>query len=159
MSEGRPRTGRIRQAVAGIAVVAAAGLLLWLGGDALALTREAMIALLVLVGACVLFFTELIPLGISALLIPVVLCLTGVLTEAEAFASLCDDTILMFAGMFVVGQAMFATGVAHRVGSWIAQWAGGRPLTADGRQLRPGWEGAFDVVLVDAPCSGLGVIR
>lgn len=128
MSEGRPRTGRIRQAVAGIAVVAAAGLLLWLGGDALALTREAMIALLVLVGACVLFFTELIPLGISALLIPVVLCLTGVLTEAEAFASLCDDTILMFAGMFVVGQAMFATGVAHRVGSWIAQWAGGRPL-------------------------------
>lgn len=90
-------------------------LLLWLGGDALALTQEARIALLVLVGACVLFFTELIPLGVSALLIPVVLCLTGVLTEAEAFASLCDDTILMFAGMFVVGQAMFAIGVAHRL--------------------------------------------
>ena len=25
--------------------------------------------------------------------------------------------------------------------------------------LRPEWEGAFDLVLVDAPCSGLGVIR
>ncbi|MFQ7856542.1 MAG: SLC13 family permease [Flavonifractor plautii] len=114
--------------MAGIAVVAAACLLLWLGGDALALTQEARIALLVLVGACVLFFTELIPLGVSALLIPVVLCLTGVLTEAEAFASLCDDTILMFAGMFVVGQAMFAIGVAHRLGAWIARWSGGRPL-------------------------------
>ena len=30
-------------------------LLLWLGGDELALTQEAWIALLVLVGACVLF--------------------------------------------------------------------------------------------------------
>ncbi len=34
-----------------------------------------------------------------------------------------------------------------------------RPQTADGRVFRPEWEGAFDLVLVDAPCSGLGVIR
>lgn len=30
---------------------------------------------------------------------------------------------------------------------------------ADGRQFRPEWESAFDLVLVDAPCSGLGIIR
>lgn len=30
--------------------------------------------------------------------------------------------------------------------------------TADGKIFRPEWEGYFDVVLVDAPCSGLGVI-
>jgi len=30
---------------------------------------------------------------------------------------------------------------------------------ADGRNFRPEWEGAFDTVLVDAPCSGLGIIR
>ena len=33
------------------------------------------------------------------------------------------------------------------------------PMTADGKLFRPEWEGAFDRVLVDAPCSGLGVIR
>lgn len=102
--------------------------MLWWGGAAFQLVPEARIALIVLVGACVLFFTELIPLGVSALAIPVVLCLTGVLSEAEAFAPLCDDTILMFAGMFVVGQGMFATGVAHRLGAWIAYISGGRPL-------------------------------
>ena len=32
-------------------------------------------------------------------------------------------------------------------------------LPADGRMFRPEWEGAFDTVLVDAPCSGLGIIR
>lgn len=31
--------------------------------------------------------------------------------------------------------------------------------TADGKQFQPEWEAAFDCVLVDAPCSGLGVIR
>lgn len=30
---------------------------------------------------------------------------------------------------------------------------------ADGRIFRPEWEHAFDLVLVDAPCSGLGIIR
>ena len=30
---------------------------------------------------------------------------------------------------------------------------------ADGRVFRPKWEGAFDVVLCDVPCSGLGIIR
>lgn len=34
-----------------------------------------------------------------------------------------------------------------------------KTAAADGRDFHPQWEGAFDVVLVDAPCSGLGIIR
>ena len=34
-----------------------------------------------------------------------------------------------------------------------------KPMTADGKVFRPEWEQAFDLVVVDAPCSGLGVIR
>ena len=34
-----------------------------------------------------------------------------------------------------------------------------RARTADGKVRIPEWEGVFDRVLVDAPCSGLGVIR
>lgn len=34
-----------------------------------------------------------------------------------------------------------------------------RTAAADGREFRPEWEAAFDTVLVDAPCSGLGIIR
>jgi len=33
------------------------------------------------------------------------------------------------------------------------------PMTADGKVFRAEWEASFDRVLVDAPCSGLGVIR
>ncbi len=34
-----------------------------------------------------------------------------------------------------------------------------KAVTADGRTFRPEWEGAFDLVFADVPCSGLGVIR
>ena len=34
-----------------------------------------------------------------------------------------------------------------------------RTAAADGREFRSEWEAAFDTVLVDAPCSGLGIIR
>ena len=34
-----------------------------------------------------------------------------------------------------------------------------QPQTADATVFRPEWESAFDLVLADAPCSGLGVIR
>lgn len=34
-----------------------------------------------------------------------------------------------------------------------------RTAAADGREFRTEWEAAFDTVLVDAPCSGLGIIR
>ena len=34
-----------------------------------------------------------------------------------------------------------------------------RTAQADGRMFRADWEGRFDAVLVDVPCSGLGIIR
>lgn len=34
-----------------------------------------------------------------------------------------------------------------------------RPMLQDASQFRPEWESAFDAVMVDAPCSGLGIIR
>ena len=43
---------------------------------------------------------------------------------------------------------------AERLGITCAETA-----AADGRMFRPEWEAAFDTVLVDAPCSGLGIIR
>lgn len=33
------------------------------------------------------------------------------------------------------------------------------PVIQDGKERRPQWEGAFDLVMADVPCSGLGIIR
>ena len=43
---------------------------------------------------------------------------------------------------------------AERLGISIVETA-----LADGREFHPEWEGAFDLVICDVPCSGLGIIR
>lgn len=90
--------------------------------------RKAIITLIVLALAAVLFLTELIPLAVTAMSIPVVLVLTGVLSEKEAFNGLANSTVVLFAGMFVVGAALFETGVAQWIGDKVVSWAHGSEI-------------------------------
>ena len=85
------------------------------------LHRQAIITLVVLAVAAVLFITELIPLAVTSMCIPVVLALTGVVTEKEAFSGLANSNVILFAGMFVVGAALFETGVAKWIGDTVVR--------------------------------------
>lgn len=89
------------------------------------LHRQAIITLVVLAVAAVLFITELIPLAVTSMCIPVVLALTGVVTEKEAFSGLANSNVILFAGMFVVGAALFETGVAKWIGDTVVRLAHG----------------------------------
>ncbi len=59
-----------------------------------------------------------------------VLALTGVLTTKEAYAGFSNNTVVLFAGMFVVGTAMLDSGLAQSVGNYIIKKVGTneRPL-------------------------------
>ncbi|MFZ7103094.1 MAG: SLC13 family permease [Peptococcaceae bacterium] len=80
--------------------------------------------LIILAVAAVLFVTELIPLAMTAMSVPVALALTGVLDAKAAFAGLADSNVVLFAGMFVVGAALFETGVAKKIGDSVVKAAG-----------------------------------
>jgi di/tricarboxylate transporter len=54
--------------------------------------------------------------GVMAL---VALPLTGVLTLREAFAGFSDPNLILIAALFVVGDGLVRTGVAHKVGDWL----------------------------------------
>ena len=66
----------------------------------------AIITLIVLAVVAVLFVTELIPLAITAMAAPIALGCLGVLKPNEVFSGLSNSTVVLFAGMFVVGAAM-----------------------------------------------------
>lgn len=83
----------------------------------------ATITLLILAGAAVLFVTEVIPLAVTAMSVAVMLFLTGVLDAKTAFSGLMDNNVILFAGMFVVGAALFETGVAKRIGDQVTNFA------------------------------------
>ena len=83
----------------------------------------ATITLLILAGAAILFITEIIPLAVTAMSVAVILFLTGVLDVKAAMSGLMDNNVILFAGMFVVGAALFETGVAKKVGDTVIKFA------------------------------------
>ena len=78
----------------------------------------------VLLAAAVLFFTEWIPLAVTSILVPCALSTLGVITVKEAWVSFGDTSILTIVGLFMLGEATFATGFAQRVATMIISKAG-----------------------------------
>lgn len=85
---------------------------------------SASLTLCVLGVASFLFATELIPLAVTAVSSAVALGLLGVLTPAQVYSGLSNSTVVLFAGMFVIGAAMFQTGLAQKIGSSVVKKAG-----------------------------------
>ena len=90
--------------------------------------KDAKITLIVLGIAAFFFITELIPLAVTAMSVPIKLILTKVLSPAQGFAGLQDSNVILFAGMFVVGASLFETGVAKAIGDKVVSLAGGSEI-------------------------------
>ena len=84
----------------------------------------AIITLCVLAVAAFLFITELIPLAVTAMAACTVLGIFGVLPAKAVYAGLSNSTVVLFGGMFVIGAAMFRTGLAQTIGEFVVSKAG-----------------------------------
>ena len=85
---------------------------------------SAVLTLIVLGVSSILFATEVIPLAVTAMGAAISLGLLGVLTPKEVFSGLSNSTVVLFAGMFVIGAAMFQTGLAQKIGVTVVKRAG-----------------------------------
>lgn len=85
---------------------------------------QATITLIVLAVMALLFMTEIIPLAATSLLGAIVLGLFHIITVKEVFSGLSNSTVVLFAGMFVIGAALFYTGLAQRIGTTVVKMAG-----------------------------------
>ena len=88
----------------------------------------AIITLCVLAVAAFLFVTELIPLAVTAMAACTVLGILGVLPAKQVYAGLSNSTVVLFGGMFVIGAAMFKTGLAEAIGIAVVKKAGTNEL-------------------------------
>lgn len=77
---------------------------------------HAYITLAILFVAAILFFTEVIPLPITAMLVPVSLSIFHIIPSKAAFANFGNKWVIIFMAMFIVGEATFVTGFADKVG-------------------------------------------
>ncbi|WP_243075537.1 SLC13 family permease [Microbacterium sp. SS28] len=85
--------------------------------------------LVILVLAIVAFVSNRLPLGIVAIGVALALYFTGVLTLTEALAGFGDPTVLFIAALFVVSEALDATGVTTWAGQKVIARAGTKRRT------------------------------
>jgi di/tricarboxylate transporter len=83
-----------------------------------------VILLLILTGAVILLFTEWIRLDLTAILIILMLSLTGVLEPEDALSGFSSEPAILLASVFVLNGALYYTGLSERLGNWIKRLAG-----------------------------------
>ena len=83
----------------------------------------AIITLLFLAFAIVMFVTEKIPLGLTSMIVCVGLVLTKVLNLSTAFKGFINSNVILFVAMFIVGGALFETGMANEIGGIVTRFA------------------------------------
>jgi di/tricarboxylate transporter len=92
------------------------------------MTFDMWITLAILLIALVLFITEFIRLDLVALGVMVALMVTGILTVDEGLAGFSNRAVISIAALFIVGGAVFQTGLAGAIADRILQFAGGNVI-------------------------------
>lgn len=88
------------------------------------MTGEMILVLAVLGVAILLFASDRVRLDIVAIMVLLALVMSGVLTVEEGLAGFSDSVVVMIAGLFVVGEALAATGIALAMGKWLLRVGG-----------------------------------
>ena len=83
----------------------------------------AIITLLFLVFAIIMFVSEKIPLALTSRIVCVGLVVTKGLDVKQAFGGFIDTNVILFVAMFIVGGALFETGMANEIGGWVTKFA------------------------------------
>src|SRR5262247_2048956 len=89
------------------------------------MTEGGLIVLGVLAGAVALFAWGRPRSDVVAILVVLALMVSRVLTPQEALAGFGDPVVLLIAAIFIVGEALVNTGVAHRLGEVVLKAGGG----------------------------------
>lgn len=84
------------------------------------MNSELLIILLLLCSAIVMLALNKPRVDAVALIMMVLLPFTGVVSMDEAITGFSNPNIVLIAAMFVVGESLARTGVAQRVGDWLA---------------------------------------
>lgn len=87
------------------------------------MSPEAIITLIILAAAVVLFVSDKLPMGLVAFMVPMALFFTGIIEAEEIFASVVNSNVILILAMCVVGAAFFKTGLAYHCGNMLLKYA------------------------------------
>lgn len=80
---------------------------------------QSTVALIILVLIVISFASQIIPMPVTALLGGLAMMAVGIIEPADVISGFGSDTVMMVAGVLVIGNAVFETGLAWKVGDLI----------------------------------------
>ncbi len=89
---------------------------------------EMLFVFILLLVVVSLFVSDKVRLDVVAVGAILALLLSGLLTPTEALSGFGDPVLLLIAGLFIVGEGLFKTGIAFAVGDWLMGVAGTNEL-------------------------------
>lgn len=111
----------------------------------------AIITLLVLAVMVVFFVTEKLPLGLVSMAGAILLACLGIITKADVFSAFSGSTIALLAGMMIIGQGLFQTGLADKMAHALVKVTG---TSENGIMIASILVG----LALSSICSGVGVV-
>lgn len=88
------------------------------------MTFEILFVYAVLLTTIVVFILDRYRMDAVALGVMVTLAVSGIISPAEAVSGFGEPVVVMIAGLFLVGEGLFRTGVAASIGRWIMRVGG-----------------------------------
>ena len=88
------------------------------------MTGGILLVLGLLLATILLFASDRLRMDIVAILVLLALMMSGLLAPKEALAGFGDPLVVLIAGLFVIGEGLFRTGVAFAIGNWLLGVAG-----------------------------------
>lgn len=85
---------------------------------------DLIIVLSLLLVCMVLFVINKPRMDIVGVLVIILLPLAGILTVPQALSGFSDSGLMLIALLFVIGEGLVRTGIAYRLGDWLARKAG-----------------------------------
>ncbi len=92
--------------------------------ETLLMMDPAVKCLCLLLVVAILFVTEKLPLAVTSVFAAIACWVLGLVPIEQVFLGLADSTVVLFGGMFIVGAAMFYTGLAQDIGSQVVKLFG-----------------------------------
>ena len=80
---------------------------------------DATIVFIILAVTIVMFLTEALALDLIGLLSLLALYFANILTPQEALSGFSNPVVITLGALFLVGGALFRTGVAASIGDWL----------------------------------------
>lgn len=80
---------------------------------------QLVIALIITVLVIISFSVQVIPLPLTAMLGALAMVVFGIIEPADAISAFGSDTVMMVAGVIIIGNAIFETGLAEKLGASI----------------------------------------